>query len=191
MKSYHDYQIYGYEVDSVNRTLRFKLAWPNQDNSADIILLAFSGVHGYELTNDAMVSIVLDFEEISGSKFLFGGIFNITNREGKNYTVELDSQHSELIGRLVIEYKGDNDRGTVFTPDYIFKHTKISSIHQHKYLGERFLSYDRVNHSFESMNIIIRNELNDWKVALGSVYGVYLLTDKKTGKQLRWLCVWK
>jgi len=29
---------------------------------------------------------------------------------------------------------------------------------------------------------VIKNELNDWKVALSSVYGVYLLTDKNTGK---------
>ncbi|PML52081.1 excinuclease ABC subunit C [Vibrio lentus] len=125
---------------------------------------------------------IVSFAQISGSKFLFGGIFNITCRDSKHYEVELDSKYSELIGRLTIDYKGDNTRGTVFKPDYVFSYSEISSISQHPYQGERFVSYDSVNHSFEIMNIVIRNELNDWKVALSSVFGVYLLTDMNTGK---------
>lgn len=126
---------------------------------------------------------IVSFAQVSGSKFLFGGVFTITSREHESYEVELDLVHSDLIGRLVIDYKGDNTRGTVFTPDYIFSHTSVSSISQHKYQGERFISYDKINHSFESMDIVIRNELNDWKVALSNVYGVYLLSDTNTGKQ--------
>lgn len=125
---------------------------------------------------------IVTFAQISGSKFLFGGIFNITSRVNSHYEVELDPQYTDLIGRLTIDYKGDNTRGTVFNPDYIFSYSTISSISQYKYQGERFISYDKINHSFESMNIVIKNELNDWKVALSSVYGVYLLTDQKTGK---------
>lgn len=125
---------------------------------------------------------IVTFAQISGSKFLFGGIFNITGRANSNYDVELDSQYTELIGRLIIDYNGNNTRGTVFSPNYIFSYSTISSISQHKYQGERFISYDQINHSFESMNIVIKNELNDWKVALSNVYGVYLLTDINTGK---------
>jgi hypothetical protein len=125
---------------------------------------------------------IVSFAQISGCKFLFGGIFNITSRVGDHYEVALDEFHSGLIGRFVIDYKGDNSRGTVFTPQYIFECTEISSISQHRYQGERFVSYDQINHSFESMAIVIKNDLNDWKVALSNVYGVYLLTDTKTGK---------
>ncbi|WP_067522812.1 GIY-YIG nuclease family protein [Endozoicomonas ascidiicola] len=125
---------------------------------------------------------IASFAQISGSKFLFGGIYRIVGRENEYYDVELENSYSELIGRLVINYKGDNTRGTVFTPDYIFSHTSISSIYEHKYQGEKFISYDRINNSFESIDIIIRNELNDWKVALSNVYGVYLITDTSTGK---------
>jgi len=126
---------------------------------------------------------IVSFAQISGSKFLFGGIFTITSREYKSYEVKLDSPYSELIGRLVIDYKGNNKRATVFTPAYIFLHTSVSAIYEHKYQGERFISYDKINHSFESIDIVIRNGLNDWKVALSNVFGVYLLTDTRTGKQ--------
>jgi len=126
--------------------------------------------------------IVISFAQISGSKFLFGGVFNIINRQGEEYEVEYSDQYKELIGRLVIDYVGDNSRGTVFTPSYIFSNSRISCIYEYKYQGEPFTSYDDINHDFEHLDIIIRNQLNDWKVALSNVFGVYLLTDKQTGR---------
>jgi hypothetical protein len=172
-----------------NSSYRFHLAKQEPDGTRPIDVLArdhaewaswqvYRGNSKERFVKDKIVS----FAQISGSRFLFGGIFNITSRESDDYEVELDSKYSELIGRLVIDYNGDNTRSTVFKPDYIFADTTVSSIYQHKYQGERFISYDQVNHSFESMDIVIKNELNDWKVALKSVYGVYLLTDTNTGK---------
>ncbi len=70
MNSYHDYHVYGYEIDSVERVLRIKLAWPNQNKEADLVHLTFSGVQGYELTNDSMTSIILSFEEMPLNEFL-------------------------------------------------------------------------------------------------------------------------
>lgn len=172
-----------------NSLYRFHLAKQEPEGTRPIDVLArsfeewtswqvYRGKKKERFVRDKIVS----FAQISGSKFLFGGIFNITNRSSSGYEVELDHNHEELIGRLTIDYRGENTRGTIFNPDYIFSHSTVSSISQHKYQGERFISYDRINHSFESINIVIKNELNDWKVALSSVYGVYLLTDKKTGK---------
>ncbi len=69
MNSYHDYHIYGYEVDSKEREISFKLAWPEEGNEETIVYLQFKGVYGYELKNDSMVSIVSDFTEISLSEF--------------------------------------------------------------------------------------------------------------------------
>jgi len=125
---------------------------------------------------------IVSFAQISGTKFLFGGVFDIVSREGEKYEVKYSDKYSELIGRLVINYIGDNSRRTVFTPSYLFSNSKISCIYEYKYQGEPFSSYDDINHDFEQLEIIIRNQLNDWKVALSNVFGVYLLTDKLTGK---------
>lgn len=172
-----------------NSIYRFHLAKQNPGGTRPIDVLArsFEEWTGWQVyrgnKKERFVrNKIVTFAQISGSKFLFGGIFNITSREHSKYEVKLDSQYSELIGRLTIDYQGENTRGTVFSPDYIFSYSTISSISQHKYQGERFVSYDKINHSFESMNIVIKNELNDWKVALSSVYGVYLLTDQSLGK---------
>lgn len=125
---------------------------------------------------------IVSFAQISGSKFLFGGVFDIVNRDKAEYEVEYSSEYNELIGRLVIDYSGDNSRGTVFKHSYVFLHSKVSCIYEYKYQGEPFYSYDDINHDFEQIEIVIKNQLNDWKVALSCVFGVYLLTDKLTGK---------
>jgi len=70
MNSYHDYHIYGYEVDSLERKIKFKLAWPEENGESTIVYALFTGVHGYELKNDSMASIVFEFEEISLNEFL-------------------------------------------------------------------------------------------------------------------------
>jgi len=69
MKSYHDFHIQGYEVDSVRRKINFRLAWPEHDNGVSVVNVVFEGVFGYELKNDSMASIVLGFEETSLTDF--------------------------------------------------------------------------------------------------------------------------
>jgi hypothetical protein len=49
MKSYHDFHIHGYEVDSVGRKINFKLAWPEENGNASIVNVLFECVYGYEL----------------------------------------------------------------------------------------------------------------------------------------------
>lgn len=64
MKSWHDYQVYGYEVKSIEREIRFTLAWPREGKEPELKIAIFKNVFGYELKNDSMVSIVCAFEEI-------------------------------------------------------------------------------------------------------------------------------
>lgn len=125
---------------------------------------------------------IVSFAQISGGRFLFGGIFRIRNRSKEGYDVELTDQYSEYIGRLIINYTGDNSRTTCFTPSYVFSNSEIQGIYESRYRGERFTSFEDINHDFGSLEVIVKNELPDWKAALSSVYGVYLISDKKTGK---------
>ncbi|EGV32252.1 Excinuclease ABC C subunit domain protein [Thiorhodococcus drewsii AZ1] len=168
---------------------RFHLAKQEPEGTRPIDVLARSseewlGWQVYRGTNKErfVKDRIVSFAQIYGNKFLYGGVFNILRRDREEYDVAHSEEHSDLIGRLIIEYKGGNSRGTVFTPSYIFQHSVVSSILEYKYQGEPFCSYDEINHSFEQMEIVIKNQLNDWKVALSNVFGVYLLTDKKTGR---------
>lgn len=126
---------------------------------------------------------IASFAQVSGGKFLFGGIFRIKNRTKEGYEVEYTDQHKDLIGRLLINYTGDNWRTTCFTPSYIFSNSQVQGIYESRYRGEQFRSFDEINHDFGSLEVIVKNDLMDWKAALSSVFGVYLITDKSTGKQ--------
>ena len=128
------------------------------------------------------VDYIVSFAQISGNKFLFGGIFQITSRASKKYKVKYLEKHNDLIGRLILDYRGKNSRATVFKPSYIYKNSRIAGIHECRFKGEPFISFEEINHDFNAIEIIIKNDLPDWKVALSSVSGVYLITDKKSGK---------
>ena len=128
------------------------------------------------------VDYIISFAQLKGNKFLFGGVFKITSRKSSKYKVEYTNDYKDLIGRLILEYTGNNTRATVFTPSHIYENSIVSGIYEHRFKGEPFKSYSEINHSFNAIEIIIKNSLTDWKSALSSVFGIYLLSDKKTGK---------
>ena len=75
MKAWHDYHISGYTVDSIKRDITFNLVLPGNGVESKMGKVVFKSVHGYELQNDAMASIILYFEEMGISNFLeiYGG----------------------------------------------------------------------------------------------------------------------
>jgi len=128
------------------------------------------------------VDYIVSFAQLSGNKFLFGGVFQITSRKSDKYKVKYIEKYNDLIGRLILEYTGNNTRATVFRPNHIYENSIISGIYEYRFKGEPFVSFEEINHGFSAIEIIINNTLPDWKVALSSVSGVYLISDKKTGK---------
>jgi hypothetical protein len=92
----------------------------------------YRGISKERFTQD----FIFSFAQIAGDKFLFGGIFKILDRTKELYEVELQENYSELIGRLVIDYSGDNKRVTVFTLDYILENSKITELYPKRYTGE-------------------------------------------------------
>ena len=91
-------------------------------------------------------------------------------------------EYEELIGRLVVEYNGKSTRGTAFILENIIDDLKIVELYSKRYNGEYFKNISDICHSYGQMKTIFDNELHDWKTALSNVKGIYLLTDKKTGK---------
>jgi hypothetical protein len=128
------------------------------------------------------VDSIVSFAQLSGRKFLFGGIFEIFDRTSNRYGVKYSEKYKDLIGRLVIEYRGENSRATVFKPSYILSNSIVSEIYEYRFKGEQFSSFEEINHKFTAIEIIVNNDIASWKIALGSVYGVYLITDINTGK---------
>ena len=59
----------------------------------------------------------------------------------------------------------------------------VTEILEKPYAGVNFPGYDSIDIDFSSLEFIINNQKQDWKVALENVKGVYLIVDKKNGKK--------
>jgi hypothetical protein len=133
-------------------------------------------------TNRFPGKYIVSFAQISGDDFLFGGIFEIKENQRDHYKVELTNHAESLIGRLVIKCKGGTKRNISFTPDRLLHRLTLKEVYPVKYNGETFKSINDINHDYSALEVIFKNQLYDWKNALSEVKGVYLLTDKETGK---------
>jgi hypothetical protein len=114
--------------------------------------------------------------------WLFGGIFRIITRHEDRYEVELAETGKDFIGRLKLRspYRGRTTR--VYLENH-YSAFEVQEILREPYSGRAFPGYDGINISFDELEALVRNDRPDWKAALGSVSGIYLITDIKTGRR--------
>ena len=115
--------------------------------------------------------------------WLFGGVFEVTARHlGERYEVALAEIGTSFIGRLKLHcpYRG---RTTRVNLENHFDTFRVSEILREPYTGRQFPGYESIHLSFGELESIVRNERADWKAALSSVKGVYLVTDRNTRKR--------
>lgn len=65
----------------------------------------------------------------------------------------------------------------------VYSEMVVSEILRVPYSGEQFCGYENINHDFSVLEAIFKSDRPDWKAALESVKGVYLITDKHNGKK--------
>jgi hypothetical protein len=60
---------------------------------------------------------------------------------------------------------------------------EVQELLREPYSGRSFPGYEDIDLSFEELETLVRNSRPDWKAALESVKGIYLITDTKTGRR--------
>jgi hypothetical protein len=125
-------------------------------------------------------SLIQFYHEID--VWLFGGIFNVLARHEDRYEVQLAEIGIEFLGRLKLwsPYRGRTTR--VYLESH-YSSFEVQEILREPYSGRAFPGYDGINVSFVELEALVRNGRPDWKAALGSVSGIYLITDTKTGRR--------
>ena len=135
--------------------------------------------------------------------WLFGGVFKVCADQGDRYVAKLTKQGQNFIGRLKL-HSSYRSRQVDFENLYDVEQTaqlllqdlklpeqspnydrilKVHEILREPYSGRSFPGYENINLSFAELDTLIRNDRPDWKAALASVKGVYLIRDKNTDKQ--------
>lgn len=143
--------------------------------------------------------------------WLYGGVYEVLpinpsaisegEWQGWKYETKLLDIHSDLIGRAVFYFKKEfrasyptlelkSAKG--MSPSDIY----VSSIFEKKVAITDFLGFDNVNINHETLRLIINDEIPSWKSALSNVKGIYLITDKSTGKHYVGsacgeMCIWQ
>lgn len=137
--------------------------------------------------------------------WLFGGVFEVLEDQGNRYVVELTEQGQNFIGRLKLHssyrvrtrrvnfenhYDVEQNAQLLFQdrelPEQLPNYDPILKVHEilrEPYSGRSFPGYENIDLSFAELETLIRNDRPDWRAALASVKGVYLISDKNTDEQ--------
>ena len=114
--------------------------------------------------------------------WLFGGVYRVLARHDDRYDVELAESGKNLIGRLKLgsTYR---ERTTRVRMESHYDSFEVREILRESYTGKPFPGYEEIDVSFQELETLVRNDRPDWKIALESVKGVYLVTDTQTGRR--------
>lgn len=133
----------------------------------------------------------MDFYPKPGSS-LFGGIFEVLNRNWENdpsefYDVRLVEDYKELIGRLRVANPKSDSGNHIRKPELIlekyYDSIEVLELLPAQYVHHVFPGYEYIDYDAVFIRKIIFSEAADWKAALSSVKGVYMLTDMNNGKR--------
>ena len=135
-----------------------------------------------------ILGLIHDYHKTN--KYIFGGIFEVVERFGNyqetevGYKVELTDILKPLIGRLVIHFESyQGMRGRSFLLENFIDSCYISEITEKRYEGVDFPGYDNILLDFSTLEVLVKNQKTDWKIALENMKGIYLIADKNNGKK--------
>lgn len=136
--------------------------------------------HRNDWNRQYIFTLIQDYHRYD--KYVFGGVFEVKERLEDYYSVVLSDKFSSFIGRLVIDYhQGQRQVRRRF--EEVIDDFLVSEISDKAYAGVDFPGYENINIDFLSLEFVINNQKQDWKVALENMKGVYLIVDKKNGKK--------
>jgi len=133
---------------------------------------------------------ILSIIYINKNEWLYAGIYQCLNVEqairdsGKVYYLyktKLLEYGKELIGKLIINFEKDFRASYLKLENHINK-LELLEIKKQEYKFDPFPGYNNVNISFDSIKEIINNNEDNWKTALSTINGIYLISDIKNGK---------
>ena len=126
-----------------------------------------------EFNRDFIFSLAQFYHETDS--WLFGGIFHVTGRPADRYEVEQADLGAPFIGRLKLRspYRSRSARVNM---EQRYGEFKVLEILREPYTGRPFPGYEKIHLGFHELETLVHNDRPDWRAALESVKGVYLIT---------------
>lgn len=116
--------------------------------------------------------------------WLFGGCFEVVKRHKDRYELRGQSEFDQYTGRLIASFhRYQGMRGRAFRLERYLDQFEVDEILPTRYAGEAFPGYEHIEHAFGELEAVFACARADWKAALSSVKGVYLISDLLNGKK--------
>jgi len=164
--------------------------WNGEHQPLDVFIADPAGWLGWNQwrgsKNDWTRPRVLSFMEFypKADAWLFGGTFEVIDRRSDGYELKADSRFEQYIGRLVASFRRSQGmRGRAFKLESYIQQFTVAELLPQAYSGESFPGFERINHDFGSLEAVFHTERADWKAALQSIKGIYVISDRANGKQ--------
>ena len=120
-------------------------------------------------------------------RWLFAGVHESDGCEWNpgnhcyRYNLHRRSQTDELDGRLVVSFKRTG-RQSYRLGEKVTDSLEVAEIRPEKLRVAEFPGYSRAMLTKQHLDIVVRQQVESWKAALGAVSGVYVIADRATGK---------
>ena len=126
---------------------------------------------------------------VSQDQWIFAGAYEVNKKSnfyeiktGVGYNLKPIQEYQNLYGRLIVEYKNTTQQ-LKRNAENVLKDIKVVELLKKPYNGVEFEGYNNINLTFQELEVIIKNNVDEWKRKLENVTGVYMLFDKSNGKK--------
>jgi len=163
--------------------------WNGYNNPIDVYLSGnFEDWQSRQSRKNFERKYIISLLQLAGNnKWLFAGCFlskgNEYIEEEKYYKYRTTEIHqlSELAGRLVVTFRRSG-RQSYLNAENWSDEILVSELKPEKLVIEEFSGYNKICLSKKKLGIVVSQCIESWKGALSNVSGIYLITDKQTGK---------
>ena len=178
-------------VDNLEQYKLHLASWNGDEHPLDVFVADHNAWIGWNKwknkdKNDwtrEFVFSVIEFYPRTDS-WLFGGVFEVIDRHEDRYELEEVGDYKKFVGRVILSFhRYQGMRGRAFLLENYIDHFTVAEILPSVYGGESFPGFENISHDFHILEAIFRSERADWKAALSSIKGVYVITDRESGKQ--------
>lgn len=163
--------------------------WNGREDPLDVYLAGrFDDWQAWQGKRNFERKFVVSLIAMPGSdRWLFAGTHDSdgskwhSGNQCYRYKLRRRSQTDELDGRLVVKFKRPG-RQSYLLGDRWINLLEIAEIRPEKLRVAEFPGYSRALLSKQHLDIIVRQQVESWKVALSAISGIYVIADRATGK---------
>lgn len=129
---------------------------------------------------------ILSLVSIGSDKWVFAGVYKVLGvTKGIDppylYHTELLPDQEDLIGKVIVKYKRQFRQAYLSGPKYS-DILEVFEIRPEKLSIKKFPGYTDVIIPYSLLKIVVAQQVPEWKAALSSVKGIYLIVDTSNGK---------